>query len=60
MFFLVINPLLPFYKNKFKQDVARMEKRGKQLKKLQEVMVLPRYLKNDSWELLKEQLPLIK
>ncbi|ABQ06359.1 leucine-rich repeat domain-containing protein [Flavobacterium johnsoniae] len=30
------------------------------LKKLQEVMLLPRYLKNDSWELLKEQLPLIK
>lgn len=30
--------LEPFYKNKFKQDVARMEKRGKQLKKLQEVI----------------------
>lgn len=30
------------------------------LKKLQEVMVLPRYLKNDIWKLLKEQLPLIK
>lgn len=30
--------LEPFYKNKFKQDVARMKKRGKQLKKLQEVI----------------------
>lgn len=30
--------LEPFYKNKFKQDVARMKKRGKQLRKLQEVI----------------------
>lgn len=30
--------LEPFYKNKFKQDVVRMKKRGKQLKKLQEVI----------------------
>lgn len=30
--------LEPFYKNKFKQDVARMKKRGKQLRKLQEAI----------------------
>lgn len=30
--------LEPFYKNKFKQDVARMKKRGKQLRKLQEII----------------------
>jgi len=31
--------LEPIYKNKFKQDVKRMKKRGKQLKKLQTVML---------------------
>jgi len=32
--------LEPVYKNKFKQDVARMKKRGKQLKKLQEIILI--------------------
>ena len=32
--------LEPIYKNKFKQDIERMKKRVKQLKKLQEIILI--------------------
>ena len=32
--------LEPIYKNKFKQDIERMKKRGKKLKKLQEIILI--------------------
>ncbi|MGD0465864.1 MAG: type II toxin-antitoxin system YafQ family toxin [Gammaproteobacteria bacterium] len=32
--------LEPVYKNKFKQDIERMKKRGKQLKKLHEIIFI--------------------